>query len=85
MKTRTKVIISIIAVVLSALLVTTIVLLSYGDEIRTANIRNMVLENKGIDVESTLSNFDNPTYKKEGNTVYFESSKKFDLKQDIKY
>ena len=65
MKTRTKVIISIIAVVLSALLVTTIVLLSYGDEIRTANIRNMVLENKGIDVESTLSNFDNPTYKKE--------------------
>ena len=78
MKTKTKVIISIIAVLLSAALITTIILLSYGDGIR-AKIRNIKIENNGIDVKSTLSSFDNISYSQVGSTTNFEGSKNIDL------
>lgn len=53
MKIRTKVIISIIAVLLVAALITTIVSLSYGDSIR-AKIRNIEIENNGIECKKYI-------------------------------
>lgn len=78
MKTRAKVIISIIAVVLSIALVTTILLLAYGKSVNQL-VRTVEIQRNGLDVKSTMSSFDDIKFSQVGATTSFEGSKDIDL------
>lgn len=81
MKTRTKVVLtSIIALILSAVLVFTVIAVSNNKgKISVAETRSVVLEESSIDDQSILEEFDDATLTTVGTTTYFEGYKTLDV------
>ena len=81
MNTKTKVTMSIIAIVLSSVLLITFALLGNNtstDNAIAANSRTIELSSSAIDVQSVFDEFENPTLTRDGDTIYFEGFKSLD-------
>lgn len=80
MKTKTKVITGIIALILSAVLAFTIVAVSYNTSKSqvAANDRTIELSQSAVDVQSVFDEFEGASLTREGDTVYFEGFKTID-------
>ena len=82
MKTRTKIITSIIALVLSAVMLFVAVAVNNNTGkmvIADTPTRTVALAQSSIDAQSILDEFDDATLKTEGTTTYFEGFKPLDL------
>lgn len=82
MRTRTKVITSIIALVLSAVLLFVVVAVNNSTgktNIAETPTRTVALAQSSIDAQSILDEFDDATLTTEGTTTYFEGFKPLDL------
>lgn len=81
MKTRTKLLTGIIAILLSIVLLFTFVILSNNANNVSqvsANARTIELSESALDAQSVLNEFDDATLTRDGNTVYFEGYKPID-------
>lgn len=81
MKTRTKVLTGIIAILLSCVLLFTIVVVGNNTNKSgtvVAKTRTVELSELSVDAQSVLSEFDNAALTKNGTTVYFEGFKPLD-------
>lgn len=80
MKTRTKLLTGIIAILLSCVLLFTCVVLSNNTNNSqvSANSRTIELSQSAVDAQSVLNEFDDATLTREGSTVYFEGYKPID-------
>lgn len=89
MKTQTKVITSIIALILSAILlfVSAVIHNTGKTNVVATTMRTVALEKSSIDAQSILNEFDNATLTTEGTTTYFEGFKPLDIDRfsDIDY
>lgn len=81
MKTRTKVLTGIMAILLSCVLLFTIVVVGNNTNksgIVVAKTRTVELSELSVDAQSVLNEFENSTLTKNGTTVYFEGFKPLD-------
>lgn len=81
MKTRTKVTMSIIAILLSGVLLFISIMISNRTEktgFAKAKIRTVELSENIVEAQSILNEFDNATLTTEGSTTYFEGYKSLD-------
>lgn len=80
-KTRTKVVTSIVAIILSMVLLLTGVLLSNSKNSSgqvVATSRTIELTQSAVDVQSVFNEFEDASLTREGSTVYFEGYKSLD-------
>lgn len=81
MKTKNKILISIIAIMLSCVIMFTAIAV-YHNTNRTgavsASVRTVELSQSGVDVQSVFDEFDNANLTRSGSTVYFEGDKPID-------
>ena len=80
MKTRTKLLTGIIAILLSCVLLFTYVIFcnNTNNGQVSANSRTIELSQSAVDAQSVLNEFDDATLTREGSTVYFEGYKPID-------
>lgn len=76
MKTRTKIITSVIAFILSCVIMFTIAVVNPNtNEMVVASTRTVEIANSTVDAQSVLNEFDNAKLTKNGTTTYFEGYK----------
>ena len=90
MKTRTKLLMSVTALILCCVLLFLTVTISKtkaGSSVVGANTRTVELSESGVDFQSVLNEFDNAKLSKDGSTTYFEGFKALDstLLSEIDY